>query len=145
MMGKAELCSSHDNHSERSSAARENSLHSYLLKGLTTQLTKNLKYVIRLIAIALEFAILFIMIIIDCSFPPSSELLFFSVNSKFPLGYLFIALKTNYDNPHRDALNPFERCLSTLDDVRRQKTITKSPYYYTILSNKYVVNDDDTH
>lgn len=65
--------------------------------------------------------------------------------------YLFIALKNKLRQSSTwrcvRSLRAMSMSIVNPLNVRWQKrTITKSPYYYTILSNKYVVNDDDdTH
>lgn len=52
---------------------------------------------------------------------------------------LMTILPSRDDIPSSDCLFTHPSALS----AKNRKTI--SPYYYTILSNKYVVNDDDTH
>jgi hypothetical protein len=84
-------------------------------------------------------------------FPLVDELrvhrIFMTVNIISSLKYLFIAFKNKLTTIFRRRMTSLEAIvIATPCADNDEELSTKSPYYYTILSNKYVVNDDDdTH
>lgn len=93
------------------------------------------KIVIGLIAIALQLA-LDSALSSKCKLVSPSDLASLSTTKKLLIKYLFIVLNNKLMTI---LLSGIPRAL-LLPSPK-----LSSPYYYTILSNKYVVNDDDTH